>query len=318
MDQKTIYKFLNSQATENEELALKSWVEESAENEHLFLEQRKLYDSLTLLKDEDDLRQVLLSKTDSSSGRRIPLFREILKIASVAVIAFLIGYLAVNKPEENKYTAMQTITVPAGQRINILLPDGTNVWLNAQTTIEYPVSFNNKERFIKLDGQAYFEVKHDSEVPFIVETVKGRIRVLGTKFDVLSYSNSDTFETALMEGSVEVALSSDPTQVITLSPDTKAYMESDKLYKVPLVDQNPYRWKEGLISFEDCPFENIMKEFEKSYGVKIIIQNSRILKYSYTGKFRVIDGIDHALRVLQKDLRFTYNRDPESNDLYIK
>lgn len=317
MDQKILYKFFNGQATEEEEFALKAWVEESIENEQIFLEQRRLYDSLTLLKDENDLKQ-LLSQDITTRKRKVFLFREVLKIASVAVIAFLVTYFLLDKPRENKYTAMQTISVPAGQRINITLPDGTNVWLNANTTIEYPVLFNDEERFVKLDGQAYFDVKHDAEIPFIVETDKGKVRVLGTKFDVLSYSGSDNFETALMDGIVEVFLDSDPTQIIVLSPDTKAYLANGHLYKVPLTDYNPYRWKEGLICFEDCSFADIMKEFEKSYDVKIVIQNTSVSKYSYTGKFRITDGIDHALRVLQKDLRFVYSRDSENNTLYIK
>lgn len=317
MDQNILYKFFNGQATDEEKLALKTWVEKSIENEQIFLEQRKLYDSLTLLKDENDLKKLLYGDVPVQKRRKF-LLREVLKIASVAVIAFLATYFILDKPQENKFAAMQTITVPAGQRINISLPDGTNVWLNANTTIEYPVLFNNKERFVKLNGQAYFDVAHDDEIPFIVETDKGKVKVLGTKFDVLSYSQSDNFETALMDGRVEVLLDSDPTQTIVLSPDTKAYLANGKLYKVPLTDHNPYRWKEGLICFEDCPFTDIMKEFEKSYDVRIVVQNTNVSKYSFTGKFRITDGIDHALRVLQKDLRFTYNRDSENNTLYIK
>jgi len=318
MDEKTLYNFFSGKATEEEGLTLKEWIEKSPENERIFYEQRKIYDSLTLLKDENDLQQYLLPEENTHTIQRVSLFKEILKVASVAAITFLVVYFFMDKTEESKFTAMQTITVPAGQRINISLPDGTNVWLNALTTIEYPVSFNNKDRSVKLDGQAYFDVKHDDEIPFIVETDKGNIRVLGTKFDVLSYSKSDLFETALMDGKVEVLLTSDPTQTITLSPGSKAYLVDGKLYKVPIVDNNSYRWKEGLISFEDSSFADIMKEFEKSYGIFIIIQNKTVSNYSYTGKFRVVDGIDYALRVLQKDLRFTYSRDSDSNTLYIK
>ncbi len=276
---------------------------------------------MTLLKDESDLQNLLSHKEDTYTPKyRIPLFKEILKIASVAVIAFFISYFFVHKSEniKIKYTAMQTITVPAGQRINITLPDGTSAWLNARTTIQYPVSFNNENRLVKLDGQAYFDVTHDEEMPFIVETDKGKIQVLGTKFDVLAYSESEDFETALMDGSVKVSLNSDPEQEITLSPDNKVYLSEGKLHLAPLTDYNSYRWKEGLISFVDSPFADIMKEFEKSYGTRIIVQNKTVSNYSYTGKFRIVDGIDHALRVLQKDLHFTYTRDSDNSTLYIK
>jgi len=319
MDQKILYKFFKGRTTEEEGLAIKYWIEQDVENERMFLEQRKLYDSLTLLKSENDLQQYLSQNVEERPKRRVIFFRELLKISAVAAIAFLIAYFFMPSTELAKYTAMQTITVPAGQRVNISLPDGTNVWLNARTTIQYPVSFNNEVRSVKLDGQAYFDVTHDEEMPFVVETDKGKIRVLGTKFDILSYSKSDEFETALMDGSVEVSLNSHPEQKIILSPDTKAYLADGKLYKTSITDQNPYRWKEGLISFVDISFADIMKEFEKSYGIEIVIQNKIVQKYSYTGKFRIADGIEHALRVLQKDLKnFTFNRDSDNNILYIK
>jgi len=318
MDQETIYRFFNGQTTEDEEAALRAWIEKSAENEHIFFEQRKIYDSITLLKDENDIRNLVAPCKKTYSKRRIPFFREILKIASVAVITLCVAYLLINKPEREVFTGMQTITVPAGQRINILLPDGTDVWLNARTTIQYPVSFNSKTRSVKLDGQAYFDVKHNENIPFVVETDKGNIKVLGTKFDVLSYSESQHFETALMDGKVEIALASDPNQVLILSPDTRAYLKNGELHSAPLTDLNPYRWKEGLISFNNIPFADIMKEFEKSYGIGIVIQNKTVINYSYTGKFRITDGIDYALKVLQKDLRFAYNRDSENNIIYIK
>ena len=91
--------------------------------------------------------------------------------------------------------ALQTITVPAGQRINITLADGTNVWLNARTTIQYPITFNEKERLVKLDGEAYFDVTKDKSKPFIVQTNNYNVEVLGTKFDVDSYSETEIFET---------------------------------------------------------------------------------------------------------------------------
>jgi ferric-dicitrate binding protein FerR (iron transport regulator) len=318
MNQEILYKFFKGQTTEEEEMALKAWIEENPENEHSFIEQRKLYDSLTLLKDENDLQGFLSRKKAGGSKHKFILFREILKIASIATIAFLAAYFLLPKSGEQKFTAMQTITVPAGQRINISLPDGTNVWLNARTTIQYPVSFNDKDRSVKLDGQAYFDVMHDEEIPFIVETDKGRVQVLGTKFDVLAYSGSDDFETALMDGSVEVSLSSNPNRKLVLTPDTKAYLIDGELRQTVLTDHNPYRWKEGLISFVECSFVDIMKEFEKSYGIGIVIENKTVQGYSYTGKFRITDGIDYALRVLQKDLHFTYSRDADNNVLYIK
>nr|WP_286083552.1 FecR family protein [Parabacteroides goldsteinii] len=113
--------------------------------------------------------------------------------------------------------ALQTITVPAGQRINITLADGTNVWLNARTTIQYPITFNEKERLVKLDGEAYFDVTKDKSKPFIVQTNNYNVEVLGTKFDVDSYSETEIFETTLMEGSVRISSLTDANESLMLT-----------------------------------------------------------------------------------------------------
>ena len=120
--------------------------------------------------------------------------------------------------------ALQTITVPAGQRINITLADGTNVWLNARTTIQYPITFNEKERLVKLDGEAYFDVTKDKSKPFIVQTNNYNVEVLGTKFDVDSYSETEIFETTLMEGSVRISSLTDANESLMLTPHNKAYL----------------------------------------------------------------------------------------------
>ena len=213
--------------------------------------------------------------------------------------------------------ALQTITVPAGQRINITLADGTNVWLNARTTIQYPITFNEKERLVKLDGEAYFNVTKDKSKPFIVQTDNYNVEVLGTQFDVNAYSETGEFETTLMSGSVKVASASDSTQKI-LKPNNKVFLQDGKLHVTAVDDYNPYRWKEGLICFKNETFTSIMKDFEKYYGLTIQVKNKNVFKYVYTGKFRQTDGIDYALRVLQKDIKFTYQRDDENQIIYIE
>lgn len=219
---------------------------------------------------------------------------------------------------EETPVALQTISVPAGQRINITLADGTNVWLNARTTIQYPVSFNAKERLVKLDGEAYFDVAKDKDKPFIVQTNKYNVEVLGTKFDVDSYSETEIFETTLMEGNVKISSLTDAAENLLLTPHNKAYLYNGKLRIKPVDDYSPYRWREGLICFKNETFASIMKDFEKYYGINIYITNQQVQKYLYTGKFRQTDGVDYALRVLQKDIKFTYERDDENHIIYIK
>ena len=243
---------------------------------------------------------------------------EFFKIAGIVLLTLGGTFLYQQYKDSKELLAMQTISVPAGQRVNITLPDGTNVWLNARTTIQYPLAFNQKKRQVKLDGQAYFDVTKNPEKPFVVQTEKFDVEVLGTKFDVEAYADKEDFETTLMEGRVKLVSTTDLAQTVTLKPDNKACLVNGQLRIVSVDDYNVYRWKEGLICFKNESFDAIMKDFEKYYGVSIEIDNQKVLKYFYTGKFRQTDGIDYALRVLQKDIRFTYTRDDENRIIYIK
>ena len=115
--------------------------------------------------------------------------------------------------------AMNTITVPAGQRANLTLADGTNVWLNARSEMRYPAVFTGNKREITLDGEAYFEVTHNEDKPFVVQTNKCNVEVLGTKFNVEAYSDSEDFCTSLMEGSVRVSDKRNPSETLVLAPN---------------------------------------------------------------------------------------------------
>ena len=184
-------------------------------------------------------------------------------------------------------------------------------------TLQYPVTFSQKQRTVFLKGEAYFDVTKKKKTPFIVRTDKYDIEVLGTQFDVDAYPDQTAFETTLMKGSVKVTSQHFPEQTITLKPHHKAYVKDGQLAVTKVNDFTPYRWKEGLICFKDEPFQTIMEDFEKYYGIRIIINNKKVLKYSYNGKFRQADGIDYALRVLQRDIHFKYEKANDEEIIYI-
>ena len=314
MNKDILYKFFEGNASFEEEAAVKQWMEESAENRLAFLKERKLFDAMLLLGNEEIIKNGKKSFSINLSSLRT----ELIKIAAVVAITLGGSYFYYQSSLEKELMAMQTITVPAGQRINITLVDGTNVWLNARTSLSYPVKFGKNNRQVVLDGEAYFDVTKDKSKPFIVQTDNYNVEVLGTQFDVNAYSETGEFETTLMSGSVKVASASDSTQKITLKPNNKVYLQDGKLHVTAVDDYNPYRWKEGLICFKNETFTSIMKDFEKYYGLTIQVKNKNVFKYVYTGKFRQTDGIDYALRVLQKDIKFTYQRDDENQIIYIE
>lgn len=314
MNKDILYKFFEGTAFLEEEMLVKQWMEESTDNQYSFLKERKLFDAMLLLGDEERIKS---GKKRISANLRS--FRtELLKIAAIVAITLSGSFIYFQSLQEKEQMAMQTISVPAGQRINLTLADGTNVWLNARTSLTYPTKFSKKNRQVVLDGEAYFDVAKDEKKPFIVQTAQYNVEVLGTQFDVDAYSEAGDFTTTLMRGSVRVASVDDPTQVLTLKPDDKAYLQNGRLHVTTVDSYDPYRWKEGLICFKNESFASIMNDFEKYYGLTIQVNNKEVKKYVYTGKFRQNDGIDYALRVLQKDIKFTYHRDDENQKIYIE
>ncbi|MDR1919494.1 MAG: FecR domain-containing protein [Tannerellaceae bacterium] len=307
MERNTLYKFFEGLTSPEEEKHIRQWMEASPENRDTLLKERKFFDASTLLSDAAPVK------------RKARLLGAWTRAAAVGILVLLGSYFYHHWPAAEKAMAMQTISVPAGQRVNLILSDGTEVWLNARSTLRYPVSFNTKERVLELDGEAYFEVAQDKKHPFVVHTTKGKIQALGTGFNVEAYSSDSKFVTSLMHGSVQVKLQGDPSGGLVLQPGRKAvWQEGDSLLHVETInDYTVYRWVEGLICFKDAPVSAIMKELERYYGVRIYIRNQRVLDYCYTGKFRHTDGIDYALRVLQKDMGFKYVRDDELQTISI-
>ena len=312
MEKELLHKFFAGTATLEEKEAIMHWMESDPGNKQFLLKERKLYNAV-LLHGEDKQVQQQAGRQQYFLRRGVARF---LRVAAMIVVAFGLGYFWQSEKTEGPI-AMQTISVPVGQCVNVTLPDGSNIWLNAQTTIQYPVSFNKENRQVKLDGEAYFDVAKDSKRPFIVNTKECSVEVLGTKFNIDAYSSRDKFETVLMEGSVKVSMLDDPTQAVSLKPNNKVYRSNGKLLTQKVSNYERYRWKEGLICFVDEPFKVVMEDFEKFYGLTIVVNNQKVTQYLYTGKFKQTDGVDYALSLLQKNIHFTYQRDRENHIVYI-
>ena len=315
MDKDILYRFFEGRATVDEMKSVKEWAEASEENDKLFRRERKLFNAMILVRHskKSDMPVKEIKKKNY-------FVREFLKIASVVIITVGItaALFSIGEGRDNINIAMQTITVPAGQRVNLDLPDGSNVWLNAGTKMQYPVSFMKGKREVILEGEAYFEVAHNEKCPFVVHTAMLDVEVLGTKFNVEAYSNRKIFETSLLQGKVRVKSPDNGKEFVTLLPDYKTTLQNGKLVVSKIDDYNVYRWKEGLYCFKNKPFAEIMRDLEKYYDLKIQLDKQSIAKVVLTGKFRISDGLDYALRVLQNDVTFTYRRDKEDDVIYIK
>lgn len=308
MDKDTLYKYFSHQATDEERRQVRAWVESSPENMQKYMSERAFYDSVTLL-----------AEPEAPVVRRFSLKRVMTvtsKIAAVAVVTLLLSYV-VRTYLFPPQIPMQELYVPVGKQVNLTLADGTNVWLNSGTRLKYPAIFSGKERRVEIDGEGYFKVQKDADCPFRVQTDGGVVEVLGTTFNVEAYSSEHNFRTSLLEGSVKITDNRNGEYL--LSPDQMAEMQADGSMKISAIsDYDAFRWTEGIISLKNDSFESIMKKFEKYYGVTIKIECDNFAGVSYSGKFYHSDGLQYALKVLQRDIDFTYVSEQENHIIYIK
>lgn len=189
------------------------------------------------------------------------------------------------------------ITVPRGGEYTITLSDGTRVWLNADSKLEYPVSFSNI-RNVKLEGEAYFEVAHNKQKPFVVNSRNIKVQVLGTKFNVNSYDPAHVFVT-LAEGKVSV---SSPYESKILFPGDQAEMSTNKaLSDVKKVNVNIYTsWVTGTFEFNDTPMEDIVTQLSLWYNVKMKFASPELKQITFTGAILKSKSLGYALELIQR------------------
>lgn len=191
----------------------------------------------------------------------------------------------VSKSSATAELKYNTLKIPRGGEYFLVLSDSTKVWLNSETTLKFPVQFAGDVRSVELTGEAYFEVTHNTEVPFVVVSDNQQIKVLGTDFNVSSYPDDQQIKTTLVEGKVDISLISDPDIHLVLKPSEQCQLskESNQMAKRN-VDVSPFvAWKDGRFVFQDQPLQNIMKTLSKWYDVEVVFANEEDKNLRFTG-----------------------------------
>jgi ferric-dicitrate binding protein FerR (iron transport regulator) len=311
MDAKLVEKYITGFASQDEKKDVWEWIEQSDENMNEYMSQCKLY-ILTLWRTES-LQKVQGERKKTIKFAIYPIFKGIIKIAAIFIIAVVGVYYWMNKEEAGKESTMECLYTPPGQRAELTLEDGTHVWLNANSKITYPSKFKKGERSISLQGEAFFNVAHDAARPFTVNAKGYQVQVLGTEFDVLAYDDENC-EVDLLQGKVHIV--TPDNKMADLLPGERIFALNGHVVKGNILHPEYFRWRDGLICFDNVTIGAMVDKLERYYGVEIKIANKKIESYRYTGKFWSSDGIEHVLNVLKLDHKFSYSKDNEKN-LYI-
>ena len=258
-----------------------------------------------------------LASSGSSTVQRTPVIHNywIPAVAAVLIIGLIISTAFFYLKSENFITGYTTIQAPRGEKSKVFLPDGTEVWLNANSVISYP-SFSKEKREVKLVGEAYFKVKHDNNIPFIVSTKRCDIKVLGTEFNVMAYDMLKRNEVTLFKGRVEVKTE---TKSAVLKVGQRFYISDDQQYIESANLQQTHSWVDNKLNFQKIPFSELIMRLENWYDVDIAYDTKKFARTEFTGTFKNEETIWQVLDALNVYLPISYKKiDNRKIELYVK
>jgi ferric-dicitrate binding protein FerR (iron transport regulator) len=242
--------------------------------------------------------------------------RTVLKVAAVLIISLLVTlsvYFYLDNRQLTAFVERQLfVHVKSGEKAEITLPDGSMVFLNAATSLYYASDYGKEERAVEISGEAYLKVVRNEEMPFFLNTDCVRIEVLGTEFNVSSYSDLDVVEATLVSGSVALTtMGIQPQRVVLLSGEKAVYHKQSDRLTVATVDLHfETAWLRGELIFRSAKFSDIMYKLQQRYGVTIEIVGEKYDDALFTGSFKE-EYIHGVLKNLQLHYDFTYTVDAD-------
>jgi transmembrane sensor len=248
-------------------------------------------------------------------------------VAASFILFFVFTYRSMPGGKIKHSAAENTVTTKPGSKSKLQLPDGTQVWLNADSKITYDENFLGETREVQLTGEAYFDVTKDKEHPFIIHTQTIDLKVLGTAFNVRSYANEKNTEASLIHGSIEITVKNNPDKKIILKPEEKLIIQnalsgekSQMVNKKPVKQDQPLMvldkihfkekdssateimWVKNKLAFDKESLEDIASKIERWYDVKVLIKDDKLRESEYSGVFT-----DETLPEVMEALRLSGN-----------
>ena len=317
-----IIDYITGQLTPDKFDYLNLWIAASKENRLRFRELQEIWYASTT-KDEElfdkelayNRFQYRVKEADQTAivfpSDKFHFTKKFLRIAATLAILTILGAIYLLKgfsPTGNAKDEFYTITVPYGAKSKVTLPDSTKVWLNAGTTIRYSHIAKDKIRRLQLMGKAYFEVAKMKGVPFIVETDRINIKVLGTKFNVVSYLEDVQISVTLLEGSIALRTDNNDKSLIQLVPNKCAtYHKGTGELIITEVDAAvSNQWSQGVITFDAERLDQIANRLEREYNVKINIVDPSINASRFYGVFNRNQSIKEVFDIITLNNKLHY------------
>lgn len=212
------------------------------------------------------------------------------------------------------------VVTPVGGEYQLILSDGTKVWLNALSEIRYPIQFTGNSRKVYVSGEVYFEVAKNAERPFMVNVGDVEVKVLGTQFNIMAYADENNIETTLVEGAVRLKSRdvSGKLSSVNLKPNCQAsYNRYSKIVEIKEVDVDTYvAWKNGKFIFEKDGLSNIMRKLERWYGVKVFFETQDLKDLRFSARIDRYGNIENILKKMEQTTKVRF--EVKNNIVLIK
>ncbi|MNK06822.1 fec operon regulator FecR [compost metagenome] len=303
-----IYEALTGNIAKDNITKLEDWRLQSAENNAFYEEAVVFFEMMEFGQQlsENEIEAAYKEFLNKKEVKVVPLYKRILPRVAVAAALLLTFFIGQYVAGLRNNTAVETVfAVDKGSKSKTILPDGTEVWLNSATNLRVSKNFGTKDRRVKLEGEAFFDVAHDKEKPFIVETSSIDVKVHGTSFNLSSYPKEET-RVALFRGAVEL-ISVNGQSVMMKPDDVIAYRtETGKFHSVNETLEKEYAWKDSKFIFRNERFEQIVSKLERVFNVDISVMNKAVLSKKFTGDFVQNESLAEILGIMSKVGEFSF------------
>lgn len=313
LNEELMARFLMGECSEEELRKVNAWLDESDGHVRELFRIEELYhlgraDKLTDEKKTEKAEKQLFKRLEQEEVKRYKVRRMYTWMRYVAMfvgIFFMsgLGYHIYQTHSE----ANTLVAVTARDEVKeLMLPDGTKVWLNKHTTLKYPRDFSDKTRSVYMEGEAYFEVKRNKEKPFLVRSEAMQVRVLGTVFNMKSDKTNRSAVATLIKGEIEVKGNHDEGMIV-LAPGQKAELNAvSRRLVVKQVDTGIENWHNNQFVFEKADIFTIARTLENSYGVRIILAPDMNSTKTYSGTLMKKKGVEDMLNQIKNVIPVEY------------
>lgn len=319
-----IQSFLNGSLNAESHAVLRQWIKERPENRLYFQNMVAVWKATGVMSNAEgfDVAGAISRfnrKTKSVNG--IDFYRRALRLSAAAIILLVCGISSLFFLWQSERTASEVVEeykeyvveVPDGAKSKITFPDGSVVWLNAGSKVKYDSNFAKASRNVELTGEGYFEVSKNKELPFVVNTEKLSVKVLGTKFNLKSYEEDSEVKVTLKEGAVKVGDFLTDAAPVELKPNQRfTFRKADLSMLVDSVDASHIdNWRNGAMTFDKVPLEEIAKELRRLYNIPIRIESDKLKQIVYYSDFQENVSVEKVLEILSSGNKFRYEVKPE-------